>query len=91
MTYVLVNGRHSHKDIDNVPAIFNDVTDVFDYDLHKKIIHSKLKNCDTLALYVTGLTQLLISVLNYCRLFNIEVTLYHYDIDSNRYRTQSVI
>lgn len=91
MKYVLIGNRHSHKEIDNLPAIFDDVVDIFDYDLHKKIIHSKLNKCNKLALYVTGLTQLLVSVLNYCRLFNIEVTLYHYDVDSNKYRTQSVI
>lgn len=91
MKYVLIGNRHSHKDIDTLPAIFDDVVDIFDYDLHKKIIHSKLHKCNKLALYVTGLTQLLVSVLNYCRLFEIEVTLYHYDVDSNKYRTQSVI
>ena len=91
MKYVLIGNRHSHKDIDKLLAIFDDVVDIFDYDLHKKIIHTKLFKCNKLALYVTGLTQLLVSVLNYCRLFEIEVTLYHYDVDSNTYRTQSVI
>ena len=91
MKYVLVSNRHSHKEIDNLPSIFDEIVDVFDYDLHKKIIHNKLKSCKHIALYVTGLTQLLVSVLNYCRLFNIEVTLFHYDVDSNRYRSQSVI
>ena len=91
MKYVLIKSRHSHKDIDNLPSIFEEVTDVFDYDLHKKIIHTKLQNCKHIALYVTGLTPILISVLNYCKLFNIEVTLYHYDLDSGRYSSQSVI
>ena len=91
MKFVLVNSRHTHKDINDLPSIFEEVIDDFDYDLHKKIIHTKLQNCKHLALYVTGLTQLLVSVLNYCRLFDITVTLYHYDTDSNRYRTQSVI
>ena len=91
MKYVLVSNRHNHKAIDNLPAIFDEVVDVFDFDLHKKIIHTKLKDCKHLALYVTGLTQLLISVINYCKLFNIEITLFHYDVDSNRYRSQSVI
>ena len=91
MTFVLINNRNSHKDINHLDAIFDEVVDIFDYDLHKKIIHNKLKNCKHLALYVTGLTQLLISVLNYCRLFDIDVTLYHYDTDSNRYRSQSVV
>lgn len=91
MKFVLINNRHTHKDIDKLPAIFEEVVDIFDYDLHKKIIHTKLQNCKHIALYVTGLTQLLISVLNYCKLFNIEVTLFHYDTESNRYRSQSVI
>ena len=71
--------------------LFDEVEDVFDYDLHKKIIHEKLHNCKSLKLYVTGLTQLLISVINYCKLFDISLVLYHYDTDSKRYRTQSVI
>lgn len=91
MTYVLVKSRHDHPDINNIPALFDEVEDVFDYDLHKKIIHEKLHNCKSLKLYVTGLTQLLISVINYCRLFDISLVLYHYDTDSKRYRTQSVI
>lgn len=91
MRYVLMNNRHSHKDINNLPAIFTEAVDIFDFDLHKKIIHMKLKDCGHLDLYVTGVTQLLVSVLNYCKLFNIEVTLFHYDIDTNRYRSQSVI
>jgi hypothetical protein len=91
MVAVLVRSRHSHKTIDNLPAIFEEVPDVFDYDLHKKIIHEKLKGCTELILYVTGLTQVLVSVINYCRLFNIELTLFHYDTESNKYRPQSII
>ena len=95
MKYILIKSRHSHRDIDNIPAIFEDVTSeqIFDFDLHKKIIHSKLNGNrkETLSLYVTGLTPLLVSVLNYCRLFNISITLYHYDVSSNRYVTQSVV
>lgn len=89
--YVLIANRHTHKEIDNLPAIFDECVDIFDFDLHKKIIHSKLRGQSHIALYVTGLTQLLISVLNYCRLFNIDITLYHYDVDSNRYLRQSVV
>ena len=45
MKFVLVNSRHTHKDINDLPSIFEEVIDVFDYDLHKKIIHTKLQNC----------------------------------------------
>lgn len=49
-----------------------------------------------LNLYVTGLTVALVSVLNACRLldpefFNLKVTLYHYDRDTNSYYPQEVI
>ena len=94
MKYVLIKSRHIHNDIDNIPAIFEDSiqpAQIFDFDYHKKIIHSKLNNKDTLTLYVTGLTPLLISVLNYCKLFGIAVLLYHYDTDGKCYRPQSVI
>jgi hypothetical protein len=95
MKYILVKSRHSHRDIDNVPAIFDTVNseEIFDFDLHKKIIHKKLcgSNKENLILYVTGLTPLLVSVLNYCKLFNISITLYHYDVSSDRYMTQSVV
>jgi hypothetical protein len=92
MKYVLVKSRHSHPSINDLPAIFETVTNeqIFDFDLHKKIIHSKLKT-NNLILYVTGLTPLLISVLNYCRLFNINVILYHYDTASNHYVVQTVV
>jgi hypothetical protein len=101
MKYILVKSRHSHRDIDKLPAIFETVNSdqIFDFDLHKKIIHKhlshlsqkKVSSRDDLILYVTGLTPLLVSVLNYCRLFNISITLYHYDVSSDRYVAQSVV
>lgn len=94
MKYILIKSRHTHKDIFNMPAIFDKVTSdkIFDFDYHKKIIHSKLKHAhEPVKLYVTGLTPLLISVINYCKLFDITLTLYHYDTSNNRYRAQSVI
>lgn len=95
MKYVLIKSRHNHNDLNKLPAIFENTiqpTQIFDFDYHKKIIHEKLSTGDKqLILYVTGLTPLLISVLNYCKLFNISVLLYHYDTGSNSYRAQSVI
>jgi hypothetical protein len=94
MKYILVKSRHTHRDIDKLPAIFDNVTSdqIFDFDYHKKIIHTQLKDLNgDLILYVTGLTPLLISVINYCRLFQINVILYHYDSSSDRYRAQSVV
>ncbi len=93
MKYVLIKSRHTHPEIDKLPAIFDtiDSTQIFDFDYHKKIIHQSLQNKSKLVLYVTGLTSLLISVLNYCRLFNISVVLYHYDSSINKYVAQSVV
>lgn len=93
MKCVLVKSRHTHFDIDELPAVFDDIqsNQIFDFDYHKKIIHQKLNKEKEVMLYVTGLTPLLISVLNYCRLFEINVVLYHYDMSINKYVAQSVV
>lgn len=96
MKYILIKSRHEHSNINNLPAIFDNVqsNQIFDFDYHKKVIHSKLKDRDRdeeLVLYVTGLTPLLISVLNYCRMFDISIVLYHYDMSIDKYMAQSVV
>ncbi len=94
MKYVLVKSRHAHPEINYLPALFENVisNQVFDFDYHKKVIHEQLKDKkEPLVLYVTGITPLLISVLNYCSLFDIQVVLYHYDISINKYVAQSVV
>jgi hypothetical protein len=94
MKFVLIKSRHNHKNINDLPVIFDNITDmqIFDFDYHKKIIHTVLKEkSDILELYVTGLTPLLISVLNYCKLFDIKVLLYHYDKETNKYRAQTIL
>jgi len=96
--YILIDSRHTHPDLVNVPALFNSVLSqqIFDFDYHKRVIHNKLSlekfaEGEELVLYVTGLTPLLISTINYCKLFDIVVVLKHYDSDTNTYRTQSVV
>lgn len=94
MKYVLIKSRHHHEDISKLPAIFETVKSeqIFDFDYHKKIIHEILDpNIDELTLYVTGLTPLLISVVNYCRLFNINLILYHYNSQYQNYVAQTVV
>jgi len=91
-----MKGRHQHRDIDDLPAIFDGINTgyLFDFDYHKRIIHdafSKIHPGEDLHLYVTGLTPVLVSVLNYCRLLRISVTLYHYDASTDRYVRQSVV
>lgn len=47
-------------------------------------------HCKRLNLYVTGLTVALVAVINVCRKEGIELTLYHYDRESNSYYPQKV-
>lgn len=44
-----------------------------------------------LTIFVTGLTVALVTVLNVCRIFNIQVTLMHFDRDTNDYFPQVVL
>lgn len=91
--FILVNNRHTHSDLNGLPALFNDVqsTQIFDFDLHKKILHKVLNNVNSIKLYITGLTPLLISTINYCRLFGVTVILMHYNTETNSYVPQSII
>lgn len=93
MKYVLIKNRHTHKAIDHLPALYDEIKtyQVFDFDYHKKVLHERLQNVKDIVLYVTGITPILISVINYCRLFNITVTLMHYDTVTNSYVPQSVV
>jgi len=97
MKFVLVKSRHKHPDIAKIPAIFESISgkQILDFDWHKKIIHNKLQHkkfgAEPLEVYVTGLTPVLISVLNYCRLFDISLVLYHHSVVSDSYVSQTVI
>lgn len=95
MKYVLVKARHNHKDIDNIPAIFDSLTgdQLFDFGFHSKVIHSKLNDFkdEEISIYVTGFAPVLVSVLNYCRMLHISVVLYHYNATLNKYVPQSVV
>lgn len=95
MKYILVKSRHTHRDINELPAIFETLNSrqVFDYDYHKKIIYERLRydKDKDIVVYVTGMTPVLISVVNYCKLLDLNLTLYHHDLLTNTYRAQTVI
>lgn len=96
MKFLLIACRHTHPAIRNIPSFFDEVESeqIFDFDLHKKIIHKHLAALPpntAVHLYVTGLTPLLISAVNYCRLFNINLTLYHYNTATNTYVAQAIV
>lgn len=44
-----------------------------------------------LNVYVTGLTVALVEVINYCGINNIDLTLYHFNRDTNDYYAQEVL
>lgn len=93
--FSLVGGRHDHKTIKQLPALFETMLapdQVFDYSYHQKILHERLRNIHKpIAVYVTGLTPLLVSVINYCRWLNKPLTLYHFDKHTHTYRAQTVV
>ena len=87
----LCQGRHS---IPNVTRfIFSNEVNPLDVEGLQKEAKEYLFpffNC-SINIYVTGLTVALIAVLNATKELNIEnVTLYHYDRDSNSYYPQKV-
>jgi len=90
LTLGLIKGRHDIKPVTDY--IFEEsVIEPFDYAYMRKTIHQKLGDCNCLHLYVTGLTQALIEVVNYCIFSNIKLTLYHFNRDTNKYETQDVL
>ena len=61
--------------------------DVMGLEEHAK---SVLMGINGLTLYVTGLTVALVAVINACRALGIELTLMHYDRESDSYYPQEV-
>lgn len=85
----LIRGRHEIPQVkDNY--IFDKIEDVKDTKAMYQIAFEKIKQYEYIDLYVTGLTVALISVINVCIDNNIELTLYHYDIESGEYYPQKV-
>jgi hypothetical protein len=66
------------------------VEDPFNFDELEKAVHQKLKDADAVDLYVSGLTPVLMVVVNYCIYNAIETTLYHFDINSGEYVPQKL-
>lgn len=82
----MIKGRH---EIPVEKYIFdNDIENVFDFKWMQNVIHSKLLHVDSLNLYVTGLSVVLVEIINYCIFNNISLTLYHFDRESNGWVAQ---
>lgn len=56
-----------------------------------EIVEEKLENIDKVELYVTGLTVVTTTVINYCLDTEKPLMLYHFDRETNTYYTQPII
>lgn len=97
-SYVLCPARHSHPDIDGLPAIFPEViedpTDVSAlYDQAKSVLDDSLTEIreDGIRLYVTGMTVAVGAVIEYCFYLAIPLLLEHYDRETETYYPQCII
>ena len=89
----LCKGRHQILNVDEKSYIFDEIKDIKDIKKLDNIAYEKMQKLkgESIYLYVTGLTVALISVLNVCKKLNINVTLMHYDKDTDGYFEQVVM
>lgn len=71
-------------------SIFGNIVDPTDLTAMKTVVAEKLQGVSSLELYVTGLTVALVEVINYCHENGVELTLMHYNRDTNDYYSQKV-
>ena len=87
-----VEGRHEIKGIDGY--VLHAVENVTDLNGIEQAVFAsldeKLVGYDKLALYVTGLTSVVLAVVKYCYDNDIELSCYHFDRDSNDYFEQVI-
>jgi hypothetical protein len=87
-TFVLCLGRHN---IDK-PPLFKQISEneIFDFSLQENLAYSILSKCigDNIQIYVTGLTQLMISTLNAAFKAQKKITFLHYNYDTEDYFPQ---
>ena len=88
LTLGLCEGRHAIPGVSEY--IFPNNINPTDLSNMAETCHNKLKECEQLNLYITGLTVALVSVINYCCINHIPLTLYHFDRDTNSYYPQYV-
>lgn len=88
--FELCKGRHKTPATE---SIFPETVNPFDFAGNREIVAQVLKDilpCDYIAVYVTGLTPALVTVINYCLESGINLLLKHFDRESGEYRGQWV-
>ena len=89
VTVVLCDARHEMPENDG--AIFDTTIDPLDVRGLERIANRYVNGIEELTLYVTGLTVALVAVINACRIWNVKLTLMHYDRESGNYYPQKVV
>ncbi len=87
----LCESRHDIPEAED-GAIFGNTLnpkDVYGIEREAKKVISE-SGVESLYVYVTGLSVALVAVINVCRELGVELTLMHYDRDTNRYYEQEV-
>lgn len=85
----LCQGRHEIPGV--IDYVYPNELNPLDLKGMSNIAKSKLHNLEVLDLYVTGLTVALVEVINVCYLYNIYLTLYHFDRNTGTYYPQAVL
>lgn len=85
----LCQGRHEILQATD-GSVFSNSINPLDIDGLKTTVAEKLQGVSSLELYVTGLTVALVEVINYCHENGVELTLMHYNRDTNDYYSQKV-
>ena len=88
-TMCLCEGRHEMpSEVEG--SIFPNTLNPTDLEGMQQIVAEKLEGVTTLNLYVTGLSVALVEVIKYCVENKVELTLYHYDLNTGKYYKQPV-
>ena len=83
-------GRHDIPDATDGFVFPNTVANPFDFVTLTDTANKSIGDCDNLILFVTGLTPVLIVVVNLCHQRGIKLTLMHFNTATNSYVSQNV-
>lgn len=81
--FVLFTARHTNPEIDGLPAVFNETTDVWNLSYTEEFTDFVNSNDGPVVIYVTGLTMGTIKVMRDCRT---KIIFMCYDRDTDTYR-----
>ena len=91
--FILCSGRHCVED-NQYPTIFEIITvdKIFDFSWQEEQVEKVLKKVmkKQIFVYLTGLTQMILSVLNVAYRLGISIIFLHYDVDTEEYFPQNM-